>query len=81
VRVSNEASPRPAASICINLVRRSLAGRPPQRSRLIWYSMVWYGAPPTPRQCVRSLGVVASCSVHPVSERHRQAVQSVLVRR
>jgi hypothetical protein len=43
--------------------------------------MVWYGAPPTPRQCVLSLRVVASCSVHPVSERHRQAVQSALVRR
>jgi hypothetical protein len=43
--------------------------------------MVWYGAPSTPRQCVLSLTVVASCSVHPVSERHRQAVQSALVRR
>jgi hypothetical protein len=43
--------------------------------------MVWYGAPPTPRQCVLSLRVVASCSVHPVSERHRQALQSALVRR
>jgi hypothetical protein len=46
-----------------------------------WYGMVWYGAPPTPRQCVLSLRVVASCSVHPVSERHRQAMQSALVRR
>ena len=47
------------------------------------YGMVWYGngAPPTPRQCVLSLRVVASCSVHPVSERHRQAMQSTLVRR
>jgi hypothetical protein len=43
--------------------------------------MVWYGAPPNPRQCVLSLKVVASCSVHPVSERHRLAVQSALVRR
>jgi hypothetical protein len=34
----------------------------------VWSNMVWYGAPPTPRQCVLSLRVVASCSVHPVSE-------------
>jgi hypothetical protein len=40
---------------------------------------VWYGMVPLlPRQCVLSLRVVASCSVHPVSERHRQAVQSAL---
>jgi hypothetical protein len=31
---------------------------------MVWY-MVWYGAPPTPRQCVLSLRVVASCSVDP----------------
>jgi hypothetical protein len=31
------------------------------------YGMVWYGSPPTPRQCVLSLRVVASCSVHPVT--------------
>jgi hypothetical protein len=42
--------------------------------------MVWYGAPPTSRQCVLPRRVVASCSVHPVSEQHRQAVQSELVR-
>jgi hypothetical protein len=29
----------------------------------LWYGMVWYGAPPTPRQCVLSLRVVASCSL------------------
>jgi hypothetical protein len=39
----------------------------------------WYGAPPTPRHCFLSLRVVASCSVHPVREQHRQAVQSALV--
>jgi hypothetical protein len=42
---------------------------------------IWYGAPPNPRQCVLSPRVVASCSVHLVSEQHRQAVQSALVRR
>jgi hypothetical protein len=31
----------------------------------ILIGMVWYGAPPTPRQCVLSLRVVASCSVDP----------------
>jgi hypothetical protein len=43
--------------------------------------MVWYGAPPTPRQCVLSmpLRAMASCSVHPVArvkEQHRQAMRS-----
>jgi hypothetical protein len=50
-----------------------------------WYGMVWYGAPPTPCQCVLSLRVVASCfldrSVTRVSEQHRQAMQSALVQR
>jgi hypothetical protein len=41
--------------------------------------MVW--CPSYPRQCLLSLRVVAACSVHPVSERHRQALQSALVRR
>jgi hypothetical protein len=45
--------------------------------------MVWYGMvpllPPVSVFCL-SLKLVASCSVHPVSERHRQAVQPALVR-
>jgi hypothetical protein len=50
-----------------------------------WYMvcrMVWCPSYPPSVCSVRlSLRVVASCSVHPVSERHRQAVQSALVRR
>jgi hypothetical protein len=44
--------------------------------------MVRYGMVPllAPSVC-SSLRAVASCSVHPVSEQHRQAVQSALVRR
>jgi hypothetical protein len=34
-------------------------------ARDVWYGMVWYGGPPTPRQCVLSLRMVASCSVDP----------------
>jgi hypothetical protein len=27
----------------------------------LWYGMVWYGAPPTPCQCVLSLSQICSC--------------------
>jgi hypothetical protein len=43
------------------------------------YGMVW--CPSYPPSVCSVTRVVASCSVHPVSERHRQAVQSALVRR
>jgi hypothetical protein len=50
--------------------------------------MVWHGAPPTPHRAEALLRVVASCSVHLVSERlserlsdtvTTQALQSALV--